>query len=109
MINLKDKVKSKNTKGSFQCLGEVVGFYDPIFFIKFYKFNDWDKNYPSWREKPVAVVEFDEYKKSATLEEWIDSAVKKGISKEAALSNYDQCPITNIVMVPCDDLEKIEV
>lgn len=112
MIEIGDKVRSKNPEGSFQSEGFVVALFHPNYFIlKFCKQDPdtmWAKGYPDWKQKPVVLVYFETPQRSATLKEWIASGVDQGYDPEECEKNYEElCPITNQTAFPHDDLEVV--
>lgn len=103
-MNINDKVKSKNKNGMFQETGTVKAIFDANFYqstIKVDLNSTWGKQFPDWKNKSVVAVMFDVCKKTATEQEWIDSAKLQGKDP----SDYENCPSTNLVVIPIDDLE----
>lgn len=114
MIQIGNKVKSKNPKGSFQDEGIIVALIQPEYFkISLTGKTDpnitWSKNFPNWEEKPVVLVLFKQLRRSATLEEWIQSGIDQGIDPKQCEKTYDyKCPLVNQAVFPYDDLQIVE-
>lgn len=105
-MKINDKVRSKNKDGMFQGIGTVKALFDSQYYANMVKVNldsTWSVKFPDWKEKPVVVVVFDEYKKSATEKEWIESAMLQN----KVTTDYSNCPMTNCLSFPYDDLELV--
>lgn len=103
-MKINDKVRSKNKNGMFQEIGTVKALFDPQYYRSILKYDPdltWSKTFPNWKENVVAVVVFDISKKTATIEEWHESARLQGITPKS----YDNCPVTDCCAFPYDDLE----
>ena len=74
------------------------------------QFTNWNTKYPNWVLKPVIVVKFSEIQTTLSFEEF--KAFRKwdeAISDEGIKACYDlECPKSNIIAYPEDDLEKYE-
>ena len=113
-----DTVRSKNPKGQIQVSGTVVGLLNANFYVDSMLNNDgkrsprvdpgviWGKNYPNWREELVALVYFNFPQRVATKDEWVESGVAQGYSKEGLEDTYEQkCPVIHYTVFPINDLK----
>ncbi len=114
MLKINTIVKSKNLKGAVKASGRIVKIYNgeeyAAIISNVYNTNitPWDTDFPEWKTKPVYVVMFDMPFKSCTPEQWVSHAVQKGIKAEKAINTYGtECPCTQIMCFPADDLEEI--
>jgi hypothetical protein len=111
MIGINSKVKSRNPRGSIQDVGTVIALFQVDYFLLQAKYDPdhvWAKNYPDWKQKPVALVYFEKPQRTATLQEWIDGAKLKNIPEEEARADYEErCPTLRQTAFPIDDLEEI--
>jgi len=112
-LGLGDKVRSINPDGQVKAVGKVVTLFDPEYFVEHAiqkKYNPdliWKKKYPDWKTKPIIGVWFETPQKTATLEEWVETGMSKGYSKEFCEKNYKLGPVTHHLTFPLDDLEVV--
>lgn len=106
-----DRVRSRNPNGAVKVPGRVQYVYSgqeygDMVDARRLDMTPWDEGFPGWRAKGVYVVYFDLPFKTCTPKEWVEHAVKKGYSAEAAMNDYgSQCPELQSMCFPEDDLE----
>lgn len=118
-LEIGDVVRSKNKNGQIQKPGTLVALMEPNFYIntllpKTTTAEDldviWGKTCHNWKKENIAIVVFDEPQRTATLKEWVESGVSKGLTKEHCEKEYlEKCPVVTKVTFPINDLEKSRV
>jgi hypothetical protein len=117
MIEINTIVRSINPAGQVQSPGRVVGLITADHFLKHMcppgmdPRPIWGQTFPGWEERPVAIVEFLESSRTATLEEWIDQGTDKGLflTEEEWQEDYEKnCPLSDTMVIPVDDLEVVD-
>lgn len=114
MINAGDIVRSINPNGSVKEVGQVVAIYEPQYFMENLCAQDsdpskaWAERFPDWDEKPIILVSFPSKHKIATITEWIRDGMKKGLTQEQCVAEYQFCPTLSRMAFPYDDLEIVE-
>ena len=99
-FSLGSKVCSKYT--GFPGYGKIVGILTSEIYIKMspsQSYSRWNELFPTWKDKPVYIVEFDEPVKSLTWEEYYKH------SKNPTKEEYDNIPFYKVVAYPFEDLE----
>lgn len=109
MFNIGDKVVSKKT--GQPVYGTVVGICTSDFFINTRKYGNvttvWEKLYPSWREKCVCSVKFDNPITPISFQELKEQS-DPGLSDEILNYLYSKYPKAWVAEYPEEDLELFE-
>lgn len=109
-IEIGAQVKSVNPNGQVKATGTLVALFHAEYWLTQCSKHDpdfiWKLNYPTWKQKPVAVVWYDDPQRTATLEEWVRDGVHKGFTEESCNESYEKdCPIVHQMCFPFDDLQ----
>lgn len=93
--------------------GTIVGILDAIFYCCMLlksgvnvNYQTWDNDYPSWREKSIIYIYFDEPQKGFTFDEWLSYHLEDPI--ELVRKSYDSLPLRYYLAIPIDALKKEE-
>lgn len=93
--------------------GTIIAIFRSDVYMIFYEFTHREEfigwsSYPDWKEKPVYKVHLDVPRKSATLEQWVSTAIEKGINKEEAQKDYFNCPVVSCWDVAHDSIQLVK-
>lgn len=108
MVNLNDKVIVKSDSAFGKNVGTVKAIFDASYYYELIPNakvdldNKWSTKFPDWKNKTVLTVLFNVNVKVASEDEWNNSLLKQNSNLD-----YSNCPSTNFMIFPEDDLERI--